>query len=221
MNILKDIFTYACRGRGKYLLVTCVVLSVVVKLADVLPLVGGIAGLMLSGFFCAIYFQLIQSTATGGKEAPEFPELSDFWGDIVWPMVQIYVVGIVSFLPYAAYMLLMRGDANNPLITMGLLGLGAIYFPMAVLAVVVLGYMGAVSPHIVIPAIFRGGWLYWFGVSMLFLLGLAETLIGAALSGHFLIGALVMSIVGAYTAMTNARILGVVYRERQEELGWL
>jgi hypothetical protein len=30
-----------------------------------------------------------------------------------------------------------------------------------------------------------------------------------------------MAIVGSYTLMTNARILGVVYRERKEELGWL
>jgi hypothetical protein len=30
-----------------------------------------------------------------------------------------------------------------------------------------------------------------------------------------------MSGVGAYVLMTNARMLGVVYREREEELGWL
>jgi len=40
-------------------------------------------------------------------------------------------------------------------------------------------------------------------------------------SGQIIIGHLIMAVVGSYTLMTNARILGVVYRERQEELGWL
>jgi hypothetical protein len=41
------------------------------------------------------------------------------------------------------------------------------------------------------------------------------------MSGSFIIGPVVMFLVSSYTMMTNARILGVVYRERQEELGWV
>jgi hypothetical protein len=92
---------------------------------------------------------------------------------------------------------------------------------MAMLAVVVLGYTGAHSPHIVIPAIFRGGGLYWLGVFLLCLLYVADTIIENAMSGSFIIGPVVMFLVSSYTMMTNARILGVVYRERQEELGWV
>jgi len=219
--ILKDILTYAYRGSGKYLLITCVVLSVVGDLAGVLPLIGFVVSLMVSGFFCAIYFQLIQSTATGGSEAPEFPDLSDFLGDIIWPMVQVFVVSLISFGPGIAYALMSHQSGPHPLITLGLLGLGAIYFPMAVLAVVVLGTLGAASPHIVVPAIFRAGWLYWLGIGLLILLVAVGSVIGSAFSGSVILSALVTSIVGAYTAMTNARILGVIYRERQEELGWL
>lgn len=221
MNILKDILTYAYRGSGKYVLVVCVVLSVVAKLAGIAPLVGPIAALLLSAYFCAIYFQMIQSSATGGKEAPEFPDTANFFEDIIWPMLQIFVVGIVSFGPFIGYSIWAGDDHLNPLIGYGLLGLGGIYFPMAMLAVVVLGYTGALSPQIVIPAIFRGGWLYWVGVFMLCLLYIAGSFIEDALSGSLIIGTLVMSVVSAYTLMTNARILGVVYRERQDELGWL
>lgn len=221
MNILKDILTYAYRGSGKYVLVVCVVLSVVAELASIAPLVGPIAALLLSAYFCAIYFQMIQSSATGGKEAPEFPDTANFFEDIIWPMLQIFVVSLVSFGPLLGYLIWADDDRFNPLIGYGLTGLGVIYFPMAMLAVVVLGYTGALSPHIVIPAIFRGGWLYWVGVFMLCLLYLAGSFIEETLSGSLIIGTLVMSFVGSYTLMTNARILGVVYRERQEELGWL
>jgi hypothetical protein len=194
---------------------------VVAKLAGIAPLIGPIAVLLLSAYFSAIYFQMIQSSATGGKEAPEFPETANLFEDIIWPMLQIVVVVLVSFGPLVGYSIWAEEGRFNSLIGFGLAVFGAIYFPMAMLAVVVLGYTGALSPHIVIPAIFRGGWLYWVGVLMLCLLYVAGLMIGDALSGSLIVGALVMSLVSSYTLMTNARILGVVYRERQDELGWL
>ena len=221
MNILKDILTYACRGSGKYLLLTCVVLSVVSDLAGIAPLVGGIAKLLLSGYFCATYFHLIQSTATGGKEAPEFPETSNIFEDIIWPMLQIFLVALVSFGPAIGYVVSRNEENGNVWVALGLLGAGVIYFPMAMLAVVVLGYTWALSPHIVLPAIFRAGWLYWLGVVMLGILYGISTVVEAKLHGQVIVSHLVMAVVGSYTMITNARILGVVYRERQEELGWL
>lgn len=220
MNLLTDIFGYAWRGTGKYVLITCVVLSVIADLAGLAPLFGPIASLFLAGYFCAIYYQLIQSTATGGKEAPEFPDMANLFEDVIWPLLQISAVGIVSFGPAIGYGI-WAGEDANPLIGRGLVALGVIYFPMAILAVVVLGYTGALSPHVVVPAVFRAGWLYWVGVLMLVALYMAGSMIEDALKGRFIIGPLVMAVVGTYTMMTNARILGVVYRERQEELGWL
>jgi hypothetical protein len=221
MNLLKDILSYAYRGSGKYVLIVCVVLSVVAKLAGIVPLVGPIAALFLSGYFCAIYFQLIQSSAIGGKEAPEFPETANLFEDIIWPMLQTFIVTLVSFSPMIGYSILAGANQFNALIFYGLAVLGAVYFPMAMLAVVVLGYTGALSPHIVIPAIFRGGWFYWIGTFLLCLLYIASSAIDNALSSDIIIRTLAMSLVGSYTLMTNARILGIVYRERQEQLGWL
>ena len=221
MNVVLDIVTYALRGSGKYILLFGAVLSVVRDLVSFAPLIGWIAALFLVGYFCAIYFEIIQTTATGGREAPAFPETSNIFSDLFWPMMQVIVVLLASFAPWLAYSILVDEDALNPLVVFGLLGLGVVYFPMAMLAVVVLGYMGAMSPHIVLPAIFRGGLLYWLSVFLLCLLYMAEVFIAALLSGHFIIGSLIMAAVGMYTLMTNGRILGIVYREREEELGWI
>lgn len=221
MNILKDILTFAWRGRGKYVLITCIVLSIISDLAGLAPLFGGIAKLFLSGYFCAIYYQLIQSTATGGKEAPDFPDTSNIFEDIIWPMLQIYAVAIVSSGPFLAYLLWSDGESTHRILSYALMGLGVIYFPMAILAVVVLGYTGALSPHIVIPAIFRGGWIYWIGVFLLLALYLVSDFVENIFSGRIIVGHLIMAAVSSYTLMTNARILGVVYRERKEELDWI
>lgn len=221
MHLLKDILTFAWRGSGKYVLISCVVLSVIADLASLAPVIGLIASLLLSGYFCAVYYQLIQSSATGGKEAPDFPETSNIMEDILWPMLQIFAVALVSFGPCIGYMIWAGEESANPMVVYGLLGLGVVYFPMAMLAVVILGYTGALMPHIVVPAIFRGGWIYWAGVVMLLALYFMKSTIDDMFSGKIIIGHLIMAVIGSYTLMTNARILGIVYREREEELGWM
>ncbi len=217
--MLKDIFTYAYRGSGKYILICCIVLSVVAKIAALAPLFGAIAGILLSGYFSAVYFQMIQSTATGNDEAPQFPEMANIFEDIIWPMLQITVVFVVSFGPLFVYEI--AADESKALISWALLAFGVVYFPMAMLAVVVLGRTSVVSPHIVIPAIIRAGWLHWVSVFMLIFLYVMSNIMESIFSDSLIIGTLVMSAVGAYTLMTQARILGVLYRERQDELGWL
>ena len=221
MNIFTDIMTFAWRGSGKYLLITCVVLSVIADLASLAPLIGVVAVILLSGYFCAIYYQLIQSSAVGGKEAPDFPDTSNLFEDIIWPMLQIIVVALVSFGPLIGYMIWADDETGSAIVALALMGFGVIYFPMAILSVVILGYTGAVGPHIVIPAIFRGGWIYWVGVILLVGLYSIGSFIQDIFSGRIIIGHLIMAVVSSYTMITNARILGVVYRERQEELGWL
>ena len=221
MTNIKDIITYAYRGSGKYIFLLCVILSIVAKLAGLAPGIGAFASILLFGYFCALYYQMIQSSATGGREAPEFPDTANIMEDIIWPMLQIIVVFLVSFGPLLGYSLWAGEAGFDNRIGNTLLVVGVIYFPMAMLAVVVLGYTGALSPHIVIPSICRGGWIYWIGVLMLCLLYYLGSIIEGVMSGHFFIGHIVVSIVGVYTMMTNARILGLVYRERQEELAWL
>jgi hypothetical protein len=221
MNIFTDILTFAWRGTGKYLLITCIVLSVISDLASLAPGIGFVAVILLSGYFCAIYYQLIQSSAVGGKEAPDFPDVSNLFEDLIWPILQIILVALVSFGAFIGYLIWADDETANELVGLSLLGFGIIYFPMAMLSVVILGHSGAVLPHIVIPAIFRGGWLYWAGVVMLIGLYYVGSLIQDIFAGRIIIGHLIMAVVSSYTMITNARILGVVYRERQEELGWL
>ena len=221
MNLVKDILGFAYRGGGKYVLLMCVVLSMVADLVSIAPFVGCIASLILSGYFCATYFQIIESSASGGKEAPEFPDVANLFEDMIWPMLQIAVVIFVSFGPLLGYSFFVEEREQNELLMLGLLGWGVTYAPMAMLAVVILGYTGGLGPHIVLPAIFRSGWIYWLGVAMLVLLYAFSNAIYDALSGVLILRTLIMALVGSYILMTNARILGLIYREKQDELNWL
>jgi hypothetical protein len=221
MSSIIDILTYAYRGSGKSILITCAILSVLASIASISPLFGGLASILFFGYFCAIFYQIILSTATGGKEAPEFPETSNIIDDIVMPVLQVIAVMIVSFGPFLIYEIFILGDLPDTLLSMVLLCIGIIYFPMAMLSLVILGSMVAISPHIVIPAIFRGGWIYWVGILLLCLLYIIEIFVANIMEGNIIVGTFVMAIVSSYTLMTNARILGIIYRERQDELNWV
>ena len=221
MAIFKDIFTYAYRGESKHVLIICVILLIAAQLVIFAPLVGFIASIFIYGYLCATFYNLVQSTATGGKDAPDFPEIANFVEDLLWPMVQIMFVFLVSFAPYFAHMWLADESVSYSAVSFLLQVIGYTYLPMGILAVVVLGYTGAVSPHVVIPAIIRCGRFYWLSVISLVIVHLVSVVFEIALSDFFIIKALLMSVISAYVFMTNARILGVVFREREDELGWL
>jgi hypothetical protein len=64
--------SYAIRGNGKYRLIIGGVLSVVQSLASLAPRFGFITLVIVAIYYCAYYFDIVQSTATGEDQAPEF-----------------------------------------------------------------------------------------------------------------------------------------------------
>jgi len=135
----------------------------------------------------------------------------------IFPNDPIYSI-ILSFSPYFIYINL---SDDHSIVSTALITLGLIYFPMALLAVIILGRLSAANPLIVFPSIFRAGWTYWLGISLLILLYLVENYLEKLLSGNIFIEVIVMSTITSYTLMANARTLGLIYRERQEELYWI
>jgi fucose permease len=85
MNFFTDILSYPFRGAGKTILLIGALISVAADLASLAPGIGGLAALILSGYFCSMYFQIIESSAIGGLEAPEYPNLMNLMEDMVWP----------------------------------------------------------------------------------------------------------------------------------------
>ena len=185
------------------------------------PILGALASILIAGYFCAIYFEIIHTTTTGGSEAPDFPEITSVLEDLLYPALQVVMVYLFSFAPLLAYSYFVVEPQQDPVIYYSLLALSVIYAPMAMLAVVVLGNPLALSPHVVIPAIFRAGFLYWVVVCLICLLYLAELIAGYYLANQFIVGPVVLAVIAIYAFMTNARALGVVFREREKELNWI
>ena len=220
MNLFHDVFTYAFRGKGKYVLFSCVAITMLADLVSFAPVLGLVAFILITGYFCAVYYQLMEASATGAVEAPDFPDTADIVQDIMRPLFQVIAVLMVSFGPLIVHVFTYTEWPNIPVI-IACAVFGVVYFPMAMLAVVVLGYTRAVSPHIVIPAIFRAGWIYWLAVGMLVFLYVLIHFLGMIMPDVIVLEYVGQAIIGIYAMMTNARILGIIYRERQEQLRWV
>lgn len=229
MRILSDILGYCFRGGGKHFAIWVAIMLIPVKFALFVPF-GFIVYFLVHGYLAAVWFQLIRSSATGAEEAPMFPESTDIFADLLWPLIQLLFATLICFLPAILYSALASDGPDSTIEALLIMG-GLIYFPMAVLAMVVLGRVSAIGPHIVVPAILRTGGLY---VLTLLLLGLlvvvklfaegwllvlaVET---SGLRGALLAWIFIEPILFVYLYMASARALGVLYREREEELAWL
>jgi hypothetical protein len=105
--------------------------------------------------------------------------------------------------------------------------IGCIYFPMAFTAVAMFDSVAAVNPLLVVPSIMKIAGSYFLTIAIfaavLVLQWLADTVLPAVLQVGFggrILFWIVSNFVGLYLLVVEVRILGLLYRARQEELGW-
>lgn len=220
MKIVGEALVYPFRGCGKYLLLVGAVISMLMQFAALVPMLGLISSVLFGGYFMAVYFEIIQTTATGSNEAPRFPNVADLVGDLLAPLAKVIGVIVISFSPLFLYQWLNRHGIIDERVAYGLLGFGLVYLPMAMLAVVVLGHMGVALPHVVLPSIFKAGFLYWLAVGLLGGLFYLSALLDHLLGNMSLVSWIITAVFGMYLLMANGRILGLVYREKEDELNW-
>lgn len=219
MKTIADALTYPIRGSGKYMLFWGAVLTIIGHFASLAPLFGFFSWIFISAYFCATYFSIVETTAVGQASAPQFPDVSNILEDLLFPLCKVISLIVLCLAPYLVLVFLQNGK-DAPLSDF-FFYLGIFYFPMATLAVIVLGHLTAFMPQIVFPAIFRAGWSYLIAVVFLLAIYYLKLLLAAVFEGFPFFGALIMGLVGMFVMMAGARMLGLIYREHEEELNWL
>ena len=199
----------------------CVALLIIASIASIAPVVGGFAYIFTIGYFGAIFYQFVNTTATGSTSAPKFPTTTNVMQDLILPIAQVIFVIVISFAPYFLYIYIAGSEDSKAIISLPLLALGIIYSPMAMLSLIVLGFMGAVSPTIVLPAILKGGWMYWLSLLVIILLSTLVFVMELLMHEKIFLGPVLMAFINSYALMTIARALGLVYHKRADELNWI
>ncbi len=213
---LVDALGYPVRGSGRILLFIGAALAALLGFVSGFSMFGGIAWLLGVCYFNAYYHSIVESTVSWNEDPPDWPDVSDLVGEVIVPMVRTVGVFLISFFPMLGAVALRSEDGDiwrSPLVWLGILW-GVLYFPMAILHVIVSNEMIRAFPQHVLPRIARAmpNYLLLAGLLLagLVISGFAEVLLGRIP----LIGGLLAAGAGLYFMMAQARLAGIFYRDQ-------
>jgi hypothetical protein len=216
-----DAFLYPIRQGGWIMIVAGALLSVILSLANHIVFVGLFAAIVSAGYFGSFYLDIVSTTMTGRKDVPEWPSFNNFWDDIFSPFCRLVFLVALSFGPliYLVYFANHKADWFEAAFW-GAVAYGCLYFPMSVLSTQAFGGIGAALPHIVFPGIFRALPSYLSAVLVLAVVffGLHYGrlyVVKVPYAGWFLTAA-----VSLYAMMFQGRLIGLIYEDKREALGW-
>jgi hypothetical protein len=182
------------------------------------------------GYTFAYLQRVIHTAAQGSDEAAGWPDISAFWDDIFVPFLQTMGLFLICFGPaiglmfWAGFEAVQGGNADPTkmvLIIPALIG-GAVYYPMALLALAMFDSIVSANPLVVIPAIIR--------VPLQYLVVLVVTgiILVVRIAQSFLIDLipvpvlpkLITACVVLYFLTVQGRMLGLMYYAKRHKLGW-
>jgi hypothetical protein len=192
------------------------------------PLYGLMATLILgvggTGYLTSFFRRIVTGSATGEETMPDWPDITDFTSDILWPFLQLLGTLTVSFLPAIVVLLFVPKDyAFSSALRTAAFILGCAYFPMAFLAVSMLDSIAAANPIMVLPAILKVPLKYFLTVGVfagvLVVAWTGDTHLPAFLPVP-LVPTILSSFLGLYLLTVLMRVLGLLYRDSKEALHW-
>ncbi len=216
--MIADAFAYPFRGSGRTLLIIGTLLSAVLDFASGAWFFGLAAWVLGGAYFVAYYFDIIVTTVSGRDEPPDFPDVTDLYGDIIAPLLRSLAALLISHLPLIILVGLYWGEKSRPAHWEWLcLGFAAFYFPMAILNVAVSDEAAGALPHRVLPDVIRAMPRYLILVLLLVAVYVVSQL--ATLTGVRVpfVGGLISTGVSLYCVMVQARLAGMFYRQSMEE----
>lgn len=228
---LTDAFRYPLRGSGLVLLLGGTVFfgllggaqSLLEKLMGVtrvmppMVLAGYIIVVVLStGYLVACLQGIINSSAGGEDELPDWPEVSEFWSDIAVPFLRFLAVTFVLLGPG------LVGMVFSPLVGLPMLLLGLVCAPMAMLTVAMADSISGLNPFVIfsgiakVPGAYVAVWLLLMGLLLVagvvrLALGLLPIPVLPVVAGSFLT---------LYALCVGMRALGVMYYSHRDRLNW-
>jgi len=183
-----------------------------------------VLGVWGTGFFISFFRRIVAGSATGEDVMPDWPDVTDFSNDILAPFLQFVGTVALSFLPAIGVFVFVPKDfAYLNQAQLAGLALGYAYFPMAFLAVSMLDSVVAANPLLVLQGILKMPWNYLLTAAV-FGGVMVVKWTGDEYLPHFLpvplVPAILSSFLGLYLLTVFMRILGLLYRDNKEKLGW-
>jgi len=160
--------------------------------------------------------ECVRDSAMGGIRAPETLSSKPGLSDMFWQMVSI--VGCLVFFLGPAFFYQYFTEKTDTIFWI-LLAYGIFFFPMGLLAVIILDSSAGLSPILLVESIFRTFFPY---CGLILILCGPCALIGKMLSSSppSLILSFILFAVFVYTTMVAAHLLGRFYWRYEDKFNW-
>ncbi len=191
--------------------------------------VFGMAGLLLvTGYLCAFYLEVIRDAAAGEDDLPNV-WISSVYDDLIRPLLQFIASAAVVALPGLLLLLYGFGSRTWELVPLAfvVMGVGGLFWPIVVLSMAIGGGMAPPLPHVIIRTALCAPLAY---LAVLTALGVtvglqyfAEFGLERYLSqgsGLLVTKAISLS-VGVYTTIVAMRAIGLFYLHNKRKFPWV
>jgi hypothetical protein len=232
-TLLAQALAYPLRGNGPILLaagtVFLILVEIVMSAAGGAVLIG-LAAVMIVTVFAGGYTfnyckRIIESTANGDDDPPDWPDFSDLTEDAIQPFLQLLALLALVFGPaFCMPFVQSVPDSVRGWLTLLLTVLGGLLAPIGLLALTIYDRILALNPALLVPSMLRCP-LHYFVSALVFLAAIGAyggvgSLLRWLVPVPFVPG-IVAAGLGLYFLIVAMRVLGVFYRANREQLGWL
>ena len=191
--------------------------------------------LVLVGWLCGFYLDIILETARGEDALPPLTVEGNPCSDMLRPL-SLFVGSWVAVLLPAGLCLAVEpltGRAVDPLIVLSLAGLGVFFWPSTILTIAVGDSLGAIRPVLIVRTVVRSFlpylaiWVMLLAAIGLFVVPIAGIRTGvldntplAGLLGGGWIAYVITSVLAGYLMIVIMRIVGLYYRHFKSDFAW-
>lgn len=205
-------FIFPFLGTGVFILVGGTVFFAIVDISASATIFGRLAGFLGFLYVTRYAFDVIGHVANGRDEPPDWPDLTGVT-DFLWCLFLLLVSGLAAGVPAIVYFCL-GGRSESAL--WAWIGVGLFYFPICVLAVVILQTPLAVLPQVIFPPIWRTHVRYLTTVLVVFVAyGMAMI---SQVWGSI---PFVTQFLAIYFLLVETHAIGIFYRTNASRIGWL
>jgi hypothetical protein len=210
-------FGYPFKGQGGVMLVLGTLFLSVVSLLFKIPILGWAFLGLTAAYIVAFLTKIIWSTALGGDEAPEWPEMARMWTNIFKPFVLVGIAAGLTGGPAAAwYYFHPSVDGVFLLLAVG----GAAFFPMGLACTALTGSPVGLNPILWLATMVKVPGEY-FLACFVFFMAAALKAAGEALASQIpYAGPVVGTFLLLYFLMVEMRILGLTFQANRVKIGW-
>ncbi|MDY6913738.1 MAG: hypothetical protein SVT52_04695 [Planctomycetota bacterium] len=232
-------FTICFRGAGAFIFGFVVIMHIMQSVLGFAGGLGFIGQLIITGWLCSLYLNIILETCAGQDDLPDFGMTDGPWEDIIRPLLLFLGGSLVVLLPMLVWMVTclscggIGGAGADAVVRRVLLVLGLFMWPMTILTIAIHGFSTRAIRHDVqlrtIAKAFPQYLMLWLLLIVVAAGGWASinatTVIAKKLGVHSIAATILVLGVGTaifqgYFAIVTMRIIGLYYRHYKQHFAW-